>query len=68
MPTLYIRKPYFTNKYIVIIIKAIEINISIIPIWPNTNKEGAKIDDINGINESILINNDPLNIPAIIDK
>ena len=39
-----------------------------IPICPKTNNDGARIADINGINDNTFINIEPSNIPAIIAK
>ena len=50
------------------IVRIIEITTSTTPICPSTNNDGDKIADIKGTNDKILINNDPSNIPATIDK
>ena len=42
--------------------------MSITPIWPRTNNEGDKIADISGTYESIRINKEPLNTPAIVAR
>ena len=62
------RIPYLSNNHIVIINKMMAITTSNIPICPRINKDGARIADMNGINDKTLMNIEPSNKPAIIAK